>query len=310
MPTLGIRWTTRRMITATPIRLQQPVEEEHEQPVITFIGGGNMAEAMLGGLDASGYCKLRYIEPLKRRLEYMQDKYPNILGLTDEKDQQTEALHDADVVVLAVKPPQVRQVMPMVTSCSLSLPLIVSIVGGVTTHQIISWMNIQQGSTTIPPVVRCMPNTPALLGEGALGLYANTSVTLQQRDLTERIMRAVAKEILWVEKESMMNAVTGISGSGPAYFFLLMESMQNAGVAAGLTVEEATRLTIQTCLGAARMAQLGHDDLATLRRKVTSPNGTTEAAIQSLEANQIRQVMKDAVFAATSRAEQLSNELD
>ncbi|SAL98441.1 hypothetical protein [Absidia glauca] len=264
-----------------------------QQPAITFIGAGNMAEALMGGLHTSGFQRLRYVEPLESRLLHLQQKYPDIMGVPASEEGHEKALHDADVVILAVKPHQLRQVMPVVSAASTTTdtrrsPLYISIVGGVTIGQMITWMG-KRGST---PVIRCMPNTPALLGEGAFGLYANDAVDQDQRELTDRIMHAVAKTTQWVNKESLIDS--------------------NAGVEAGLTMEEAKSLTIQTCLGAARMAQQveGDEDLASLRRKVTSPNGTTEAAIKTMEANSIRQIMKEAVFAATHRAHAISKELD
>ncbi|CAO3589106.1 unnamed protein product [Absidia cylindrospora] len=170
---LHVRQTARKLSTHTT----------KHQPVITFIGGGNMAEALLGGLQTKQYKQLRYVEA-------MMNDY-------------NEALQDANVVVLAVKPHQLREALPsIVHSPSLSKsspPLFVSIVGGVTVAQMIQWMALNNAG--LPPMVRCMPNTPAFLGEGAFGLYANASVTQDQRELTDQIMQAVAKKTLWVEKE-------------------------------------------------------------------------------------------------------------
>ncbi|KAF7722071.1 hypothetical protein EC973_003720 [Apophysomyces ossiformis] len=274
------------------------------RPVISFIGGGNMAEAILGGLHASGHpgSHLRYSEPLAERRQYMQQKYPQLAGHADNE----AAVEGADVVILAVKPQVLRHVITSLAPTLLKNPsvLVISIAAGITTGDMLKWFN-----ATRVPIVRCMPNTPALYGEGALGLYATHNVNTKQRELTESIMHAVAKEISWVENESLIDTITGISGSGPAYFFLIMEAMQNAGMEAGLSLEDAKALTVQTCLGAARMAQQSEDDLATLRRKVTSPKGTTEAAIKSLEANNIRQTMRDAVFAAERRGRELAEEL-
>ncbi|KAI8097739.1 pyrroline-5-carboxylate reductase [Halteromyces radiatus] len=286
-------------------RLQAISSHLSTQPTISFIGGGNMAEAILGGLHASGHVgsKLKYSEPFAERLSYMQTKYPELNGSADN----FQAIEGADVVILAVKPQVLRQVLSSCATALLKNPntLIISIAAGITTQDIYKWMNTDQPAS----IVRCMPNTPSLLGEGAIGLYATESVSQQQRMASENIMRAVAKEVLWVDNEALIDSVTGISGSGPAYFFLIMEAMQNAGIAAGLTPEDAKALTLQTCLGATRMAQTSEDDLATLRRKVTSPKGTTEAAINSMEANNIRQIMKDAVFAAADRGRELSKEL-
>ncbi|KAI8338033.1 pyrroline-5-carboxylate reductase [Chlamydoabsidia padenii] len=298
--------TTTTTMTSAPksVKIERlPALSSH--PTVSFIGGGNMAEAILCGLQSSGHpgSKLKYSEPFEERLHYMQTKYPDMVGSTDN----VKVIDGANVVILAVKPQVLRQVL---TSCSdilLKNPstLIISIAAGITTHDMHKWLHTDQPVN----IVRCMPNTPSLLGEGAAGLFATKHVTQQQRDLAESIMRAVAKQVLWVDDEAHIDSVTGISGSGPAYFFLIMEAMQNAGVAAGLTPEDAKALTLQTCLGATRMAQTSEDDLATLRRKVTSPKGTTEAAINSMENNNIRKLMEEAVFAAADRGRELSKEL-
>ncbi|KAI8969181.1 pyrroline-5-carboxylate reductase [Mycotypha africana] len=272
-----------------------------------------MAEAILCGLQSSGHppSKLRYSEPFEQRYQYMQTKYPDMAGSTDN----AEVVQDADVIVLAVKPQVLRKVVvdlgPSILQQS-RIPLIISIAAGITTFDINKWICSKcesNDSNKEVAIVRCMPNTPALVGEGSVGLFATENVKQEQRDMTEKIMKAVAKQVSWVEDESLIDTVTGISGSGPAYFFLIMEAMQNAGIEAGLTPEDAKALTIQTCIGAARMAQTSEDDLVTLRRKVTSPKGTTEAAINSMEANGIRKAMADAVFAAQNRGRELAEQL-
>ncbi|CEG71470.1 hypothetical protein CU097_004735 [Rhizopus azygosporus] len=273
-----------------------------QQPVIAFIGGGNMAEAILGGLYRFyPHNLLRFSEPLDERREYMSQKYPDVWSTNDNQ----EVVQGADMIILAVKPQVLRPVVQDVANVlRQSRPLIISIAAGIETTAIVRWL----GADDIP-VVRIMPNTPALIGEGAVGLFATTIVTQEQRQLTEQLMGAISKQLSWVEDESLIDTITGVSGSGPAYFFLIMEAMENAGVAAGLSREDAKALTLQTCLGAACMAQTSEDDLATLRRKVTSPKGTTEAAILSMEANKIREVIHDAVFAATNRSRELAQEL-
>ncbi|CAO3596452.1 unnamed protein product [Absidia cylindrospora] len=184
-------------------------------------------------------------------------------------------------------------------------PLLISIAAGISTTSIQRWLELGNAL----PLIRLMPNTPALIGEGAVGCFAvPNAVSADQRQLTESLLGVVCKQISWVDKEPLIDAVTAVSGSGPAYYFLVMEAMQNAGVEAGLSVEEAKALTLQTCLGAAKMAMESEDDLATLRRKVTSPKGTTEAALKVLEAGNIRQVMHDAVFAADERSRELAEE--
>ncbi|KAI7866244.1 pyrroline-5-carboxylate reductase [Spinellus fusiger] len=263
-----------------------------------------MAEAILGGLSSAGHppALLCYSEPYEARRHYMQSKYPSIQS---QQDNHT-AVQGADVIVLAVKPQVMRTVVQDLapTLAKNRTALIISIAAGITTADILRWIQCDTVA-----VVRCMPNTPALLGEGAVGLYATQQVNAAQRSTTEGIMTAIAKQVSWVEKEGLIDAVTGVSGSGPAYFFLMMEAMQNAGVEAGLSSEDAKALTVQTCLGAARMAQASEDDLATLRQKVTSPHGTTEAAIRSLESNQIRSIIKEAIFAAEHRSRELAEEM-
>jgi len=154
-------------------------------------------------------------------------------------------------------------------------------------------------------LVRTMPNTPAMIQAGATGLYASSQVSEQQKDQAERIMRSVGLT-QWVEDESLMDAVTSVSGSGPAYFFLIMEAMENAAMKLGLPAETAHLLVLQTALGAARMAMENHRNLADLRHSVTSPGGTTEQAIQSFEQNHLRQIIEQALTAARDRSVELS----
>ncbi|KAI9490562.1 pyrroline-5-carboxylate reductase [Zychaea mexicana] len=270
------------------------------KPVIAFIGAGNMAEAVIGGLYASGHpsTHLRFSEPFDARREYMESKFPQCMSTTDNN----KVIDGADVVILAVKPQVLRQVVSDLKFTDTNV-LIISIAAGIKTEHILRWLETPQ------PVVRCMPNTPALIGEGAVGLYATESVNDAQRDTTVGIMSAVAKRVMWVDKEAAIDTITAMSGSGPAYYFLFMEAMTNAGVAAGLTPEEANDLTVQTCLGAAKMAQQSEDDLATLRKKVTSPNGTTEAALKTMEAANIRQIIHDGVFSAERRSREIADEM-
>lgn len=289
--------------------LSQPIkkQEKSTKPVVSFIGGGNMAEAILCGLQSSGHPSnaLRYSEPFEERLNYMKSKYPEMTGSSDTM----EIIQQAGVIVLAVKPQVLKTVVAQLGPYIQENPhtLIISIAAGITTQLIHKWLNLSPGSPV--SIVRCMPNTPALIGEGAVGLFATDRVSDHQKKVTEDIMFAIAKKVSWVEDELLIDSVTGISGSGPAYFFLIMEAMQNAGMQAGLSADDAKDLTLQTCIGAARMAMDSEDDLATLRRKVTSPKGTTEAAINSMEANNIRKTMTDAVFSAQNRGRELAEQL-
>ncbi|PHZ08523.1 pyrroline-5-carboxylate reductase [Rhizopus microsporus ATCC 52813] len=275
------------------------------KPIISFIGGGNMTEAILAGLHSTGYpsSNLRYSEPSEERRVYMQSKYPDFSSTADN----LIAAEGANIVILSVKPQVLKSVVTSMASLFNKDPsiLLVSIAAGITTSDINKWINSKHPVS----IVRCMPNTPALIGEGAVGLYATHTVNNEQRELTESIMKSIAKQIAWITDESQMDTVTAISGSGPAYFFLMMEAMENAAVEAGLSRDVAKALVMQTCLGAARMAQESQDDLATLRKKVTSPKGTTEAAIQSLESNQFKKIISDAVFAARDRGKELAEQL-
>jgi len=271
------------------------------QTRIAFIGAGNMASALISGLIADGTAKDLIIasDPNTDQRSHLHDSY----GICTV-DNNAEAISDADVVVLAVKPQLLQQVCNELSShlkdkhC-----LIVSIAAGIRCSTMSKWLNSDL------PIVRCMPNTPAMLQVGATGLYATDNVSNEQRDQAERILRAVGIT-LWVNEESDIDSVTAVSGSGPAYYFLMMEAMQAAAEKLGLPAETAKLLTLQTALGAARMALESQDDPATLRQKVTSPGGTTEQAILSFEANGLRDIFEQAMTAARDRSISLSEQLD
>ena len=271
------------------------------QTRIAFIGAGNMASALIGGLIADGTAKDSIIasDPNTDQRSHLHDSY----GICTV-DNNAEAISDADVVVLAVKPQLLQQVCNELSShlkdkhC-----LIVSIAAGIHCSTMSKWLNSDL------PIVRCMPNTPAMLQVGATGLYATDNVSNEQRDQAERILRAVGIT-LWVNEEADIDSVTAVSGSGPAYYFLMMEAMQAAAEKLGLPAETAKLLTLQTALGAARMALESQDDPATLRQKVTSPGGTTEQAILSFEENGLRDIFEQAMTAARDRSISLSEQLD
>ncbi|KAI8073970.1 pyrroline-5-carboxylate reductase [Gongronella butleri] len=272
-----------------------------------------MAEAIMGGLCQDPRYRLRFSEPSRERRAYMTAKYSQVEAFSDTDTMlSTGAL--AQVILFAVKP----QVMkPVVLELGELLkhkqetqqgqqqqqPLLLSIVAGIRAITILDWLQVQV------PLIRLMPNTPALIGEGAIGCYAaDESVGQSHRWLTESIFKKVGKQMCWVDQEDLIDTVTGLSGSGPAYFFLIMEALQNAAVARGLSEQDAKALTMQTCLGAAQMAIQSDDDLVTLRRKVTSPKGTTEAAVKVMEELDIRKVIQDGVFAAIDRSKELADE--
>ena len=211
----------------------------------------------------------------------------------------------ADIVVLAIKPQLLQIVCRQLTETlkqSNQQPLFISIAAGVRSEDIDRWLGGNQA------IVRCMPNTPSLLQLGATGLYANAKVGSSQKKLAENILQAVGIT-LWVSKEEELDAVTAVSGSGPAYFFLMMEAMQQAGIKLGLEPHTAEKLVLQTALGAATMADNSDIDAATLRARVTSKGGTTEQAIKSFQQAGFEQIVQDALKAASDRSQTLANEL-
>jgi pyrroline-5-carboxylate reductase len=270
-----------------------------EFPTLAFIGGGNMAFSLIGGLRADHVAaeRIRVAEPRTEARASLGQQFGVATFATPE-----EAVAGSSVWILAVKP----QVLPEVAQSLASLaqtqrPLVLSIAAGIRSADLERWLG---GNL---PVVRTMPNTPALLRSGATGLYANAHVSAAQRAIAESILRT-AGLTLWVEDEALMDAVTALSGSGPAYFFLVMEAMQRAGEQLGLPADSARLLTLQTALGAARMALESSDDPATLRQKVTSPGGTTEAAIRSLQQAGLEQSFAEALRAAAQRANELADQ--
>ncbi|GAA4652003.1 pyrroline-5-carboxylate reductase [Kistimonas scapharcae] len=266
---------------------------------LAFIGAGNMAGSIIGGLISNGYDPERIIasDPGLETLQLLKARFGIKIA-----ENNSDAVREADVVILAVKP----QVMkPVVTELAPALqdamPMLVSIAAGITIDSLNDW----SGGNL--PIIRCMPNTPALVGCGASGLYANPQVSEAQKTLAETVMNAVGIS-QWLDSESAIDAVTALSGSGPAYFFLLMESMINAGKQLGLPPETATALTLQTALGAARMATEGDVEAAELRRRVTSPGGTTEQAINTFEQGEFRTLVQSALDAAERRSRELAKQ--
>lgn len=267
---------------------------------ITFIGAGNMASAIIGGLIDSGVSPsdITATAPNESELTPLTAR----LGINTNTDNNA-AVEDADVVVLAVKPQIMRSVCEaMRDNVQQQSPLIISIAAGLDAATIDQWLG---GNNAL---VRCMPNTPALVGIGASGLYANSAVNEEQRTLATQLLEAVGI-VEWVAEESLLDAVTAVSGSAPAYFFLMFEAMEEAAVKLGLPAATARRLAIQTALGAATMAQRSDKDPATLKQNVMSPGGTTERAIQHMEDAQLRATIADAMQACAQRAEAMSKEL-
>ena len=267
---------------------------------ITFIGAGNMASSIIGGLIAKGFSAENIIasDPYQPSL----DNLATIAPVTTTQDNNS-AIANADVVVLAVKPQVMKQVAESIApAIQTKKPLIISIAAGIEMASLDKWLG---GNLAI---VRCMPNTPALVQSGATGLFASPTVSDAQRQQANDILGAVGIA-LWVDEESKLDAVTAISGSGPAYFFLVMEAMQATGEKLGLSTEQAKQLTLQTALGAAQMALASDVDAAELRRRVTSPAGTTEAAINSLQQAGLVELFDTALTAARDRSISLAKEM-
>lgn len=264
---------------------------------IAFIGGGNMARSLIGGLIAQGHPAhaIRVAEPVAA----LRDALHADFGIP-VFEQAAQAVTGAATWVFAVKPQVMRHVCEgLVTAAQQHKPLVVSIAAGITASQLNRWLG---GSNNI---IRSMPNTPALLGAGVTGLYAAGDVSARERSLAESLLAAAGKTV-WIADEAQMDAVTAVSGSGPAYVFLLAEAMIDAGIREGLPTDTARTLALQTVLGAARMLTESDVDAAELRRRVTSPGGTTQAAIETFETGGLRDLVNAAIHAARVRGAELS----
>ena len=267
---------------------------------IGFIGGGNMATSLVGGLIADGWgTDLIFIaEPEEKRRAEIRSRFPVHTG-----QDNAEVIRQVDVVVLAVKPQIMREVTRgLAAAVQEQQPLVISIAAGIRLGDLARWLG---GYSRL---VRCMPNTPALVQSGATGLYADPSVSETHRNLAESILRAVGLT-LWLDNEVQLDAVTALSGSGPAYIFYIMEAMEKAAVELGLSPESARLLTLQTTFGAAKMALESRDGPGELRRRVTSPGGTTERAIATLEEAQLHRIFQQAMQGACTRAAELAEQL-
>ena len=267
------------------------------ESTIAFIGGGNMARSLIGGLVARGMpaSAIRVAEPVAE----LRDALERDFGI-NAFAHASEAADDAATWVLAIKPQAMRAVCEgLAAGSQVRRPSVISIAAGITTTQLGRWLGNSVG------VVRAMPNTPALLGAGVTGLFANAHVDAAGRHSAETLL-ATAGATAWLDDEALMDAVTAVSGSGPAYVFLLAEAMIAASIAEGLPAEAARTLTLQTILGAARMLTEGDAGPMELRRRVTSPDGTTQAAIESFEAGGLRGLVATAIHAARERGRELS----
>ena len=267
--------------------------------VIGFIGAGNMAYALIKGLLNNGFDanQINISDPNEELLRNRESE----LKVTTYSDNAS-LLSNSDVIFFAVKPQVLSNVCLELKGIVKSKHLFVSIVAGIRSSDINRWLG---GNFAL---IRTMPNTPALFQSGVTGLFANELVDNEQKSLVSSILSSVG-ECFWVNEEKLIDAITAISGSGPAYFFLLMESMKQAGMALGLDEETANSLSIQTAYGASLMANKTGKDSRTLRAEVTSPNGTTQSAIESFQDQNFEGIVANATRAAYDRARELSNEL-
>jgi pyrroline-5-carboxylate reductase len=266
-------------------------------PLITFIGGGNMASAIIGGLVRQGHpaSALQVVEPWDEQRAKLAQQFPGMAMLPAASAE----LKPSQLVVWAVKP-QTFKDAAAATGPFVNGALHLSVAAGITSDSIATWLGSER-------IVRAMPNTPALVGLGMTGLMARTAVTGDDKALVERVVRTTG-ELVWVNVEADIDAVTALSGSGPAYVFYFLEVMRDAGAKMGLSPEVAQQLAIGTFIGAATLAQRSSEPLQTLRERVTSKGGTTYAAITSMEASDMKALFEKALVAAQTRAAELGAE--
>jgi len=272
--------------------------------VITFIGAGNMTRSLIAGLvEDKTELKIRIADPDDAQLQAIQTNWKDISAFTDN----LQAIENSDIIVLAVKPQIMQKVCePLQEALSGQDALIISIAAGIGINSLNQWLvgERKREEDNPLPIVRCMPNTPSLVQSGMTGLYANQQVSDEQRDMAESILRAVGST-LWLSDEDKLDAVTAVSGSGPAYYFLVMEAMQNAAQKLGLSAEESRLLVLQTAFGAAKLALETSDDASMLRQRVTSKGGTTEAALKELMDGGLPDLFEKALKAAENRSKEL-----
>ena len=270
-----------------------------ENTNIAFIGCGNMARSLIGGLIANGVKpdKLSASDPDQAQRQTLFEQF----GIDTNADNNV-VIKSADVIVLAVKPQLMHDVVCEIAKSLTDSPrLIISIAAGIKLDSINQWL--EQSAA----IIRVMPNTPALIQAGAAALYANEHTSETQKNIAEAMMRSVGTAI-WLDSEDQMDSVTALSGSGPAYFFYVMEAMEKAAEGLGLNQEQARLLTIETAVGAAKMALLSSSDPETLRQQVTSPGGTTEQALNILMQGKLDELIEKAITAAKQRSVELSEE--
>ena len=267
-------------------------------PLVGFIGAGNMARSLAAGLLKNGWGHNQIV--LSDPEASQRQAIESMLGVKTFAANVAVATH-AEILVLAVKPPVLSEVAKTLAhAVQKQKPLVISIAAGVRLEDIDRWLG---GDLAL---VRAMPNTAALIGSGATGLYANEHANESLRNQAESILRAVGVTV-WIEDEYLMDVVTALSGSGPAYFLLVMEALEQAAIESGLDPKSARLLTLETAFGAAKMALEGHEEPSQLRQRVTSPGGTTEQAVVVLEQGDIRHLFKKAVQAAVNRAREIAD---
>jgi pyrroline-5-carboxylate reductase len=271
------------------------------QPTVTFIGGGNMARAVYGGLLGNEFLasNIWVIDPSPAAQDSARQA-----GIEQVFESAPGEALSVDLIVLAIKPQITQAALEPLKGRLGPTSFILSIIAGINAASLASLLGLSDSNS----IIRCMPNTPALVSEGMTGLHANSNAeSAKGRALAEQVMASVG-QCVWVDKESDLDVITAISGSGPAYFFLFIESLTEAAIALGMDSERARKLALQTALGASRLASISDEDAATLRKNVTSPGGTTERAIQTFEASDIRGIVAQATQAAALRSIELSEE--
>lgn len=268
---------------------------------IGFIGGGNMATSLIGGLIKQGDIEPGQISVFEPNTDKAQELVTEFA--INVSTSNKELIETSDIIVIAVKPQILEQILSSESSSMLNKkPLLISIVAGITIASIEQWLGGEFA------VVRVMPNTPALIGIGASGLFANSRVTSAQRNASTRLVNAVGMSA-WVDNETDIDSITALSGSGPAYFMLFIQGLIEAAEASGLSHETAKALAVQTATGAAQLVASSELSIQTLIENVTSPNGTTEKALQSLNQNELKSIAQQAFEAARKRSLELAAEL-
>ncbi|HZQ62242.1 MAG TPA: pyrroline-5-carboxylate reductase [Casimicrobiaceae bacterium] len=268
---------------------------------VAFIGGGNMATALIGGVLRHGRVpgEVTVVEPVESQRASLASRHAGIEIAASAA--QAHGLARAELIVLAVKPQQMRDAVgPLVPFLGASEPVVLSIAAGLRLADIGRWLG------DYPRLVRAMPNTPALIGEGVAGMYASAAVDQAGRTLAADVLRA-GGDVVWVDDETMLDAITGVSGSGPAYVFYFLEALERAARELGFDADTARKLAYRTFSGAIALAQASEHPPATLRAQVTSKGGTTERALESMQRDHVGDAIVEAVKAATQRARELGD---